>query len=260
MSEFKEDELELSNNLMLATDKVPWSRYGNPSYPTGKDDFRWDYRVLNKSVKSNRLYTDRQMVEEFRSAHIGLLERSFAQMWDYENNGAYHSTIYDMFLTELAEGGIVKSDHDEVVMAHAFQCFVQWLGTNCGQGFLWSVQNFAKDEENRITEMIYPGRAEKERKNHEKWEKERKQSEEEDREREIDEEVEKRLEKRMKEIVDKRVSEGLAKAMPSLLREIENKVLDDRINDALPEAVEREIKRRNEIARKKVNPARQIVL
>ncbi len=45
-----EDDLELSNELMLAKRSVPWKRFGHPQYKCSRNENEWKFRVLNAGI------------------------------------------------------------------------------------------------------------------------------------------------------------------------------------------------------------------
>jgi hypothetical protein len=111
------DDFELTNDLMMAIDTVPWIRRGYPDddfmkweKKPRKESTRWDGHVLNAGLKRDRLFSDKFLLEQKWSSPV--MERAFAEMWDYENNMAHlrYGGPYGMFYRELADVGLMKND------------------------------------------------------------------------------------------------------------------------------------------------------
>lgn len=142
---------ELPFDLEFATDDVPWQRQGYPCSLT-KDDRPWKKNFANASVCKNRLYTDAYCATH--GGPTGLLERACAALWDYEHNGSYNGGILGKLMADEPLRFMIRDAADEHLCQLVGQAVAQWMGTNCGQGFIDTARRIAKCDEEKIREEV----------------------------------------------------------------------------------------------------------
>ncbi len=169
------DDFDLDQEPRFAKQKVPWIRAGcagydgNPSSFAGYKPHKWGHRYLNIGPCRERIRSDAQMVEDQRKHgfSFGLEERTYAMLWDYQNNGQ-SSPVLSYWLNYPEVRELIKDDDDCKLAQMIAQCFAQWLGTNCGNGFLHTASVLIKDEKERIKFLVDPVRAKEEKEKEEK--------------------------------------------------------------------------------------------
>jgi hypothetical protein len=112
-------------------------------------------------------------------------------------------------------------NHDERIMAYSLQAIIQWLGTSCGNGFLRKTQAYAEKEEERLANIIDPGRVE--------WKTRF---------------AKLKMERDMKDMFSEEIKQKIA----------------EEVAKQLPLAVDEELKKREEAAQRTINPIRTITI
>lgn len=126
--------------LKYAVNDVPWERKGCLG-GVSKDDTPWRNDVANVSVSRNRLLYNSQMIE----CRGGMAERAFAAMWDFEHNKPYGSGgILFKILGEEPVHSLLRDEADIWLSQLVAQAVIQWLGTNCGMGFIKNAESISK--------------------------------------------------------------------------------------------------------------------
>lgn len=193
------DDYELDNRLRLASDKVPWKRKGTPGF--SRDQWHWNPHIANISPtrSQRRLWTDKQLIAR-GSIDLFLYDRVYAEIWDHENNGScVTNSPYSIIREELDK--FIKTDADEKLLQYALQMFAQWLGSNCGHGFVDRAERYGKSETERLKEMISPGHIQRQQEEKERY----KLITEETKQKIINDEAEKLFEKKAEKIINERV-------------------------------------------------------
>jgi hypothetical protein len=172
MTDEEPDDFELDDRLRLARQNVPWHRSGYPHrYGSWPEYEKWGPYNLNIGVAADRLKDDKWLKEHCDAdmARGFLRERAFAELWDFRTN---HD--YDDFLASLLGTWQYPDEHTRILMQQAVQAVVQWLGTNCGQGFLEEAKNLCVAS----LESLYPEDVKKRKDQEVRWIKEGQQREE----------------------------------------------------------------------------------
>lgn len=205
MNEDYKNDFELDERPRLATDSVPWIRSG---YPTHRSEYnKWKSYVYNKGAPASRIYTDEQIIE-YGSPGVGI-ERIWVMMWDYECNRSGNS-LYEHLRSIPEVDELVHTDNEERLCQVAMLAAIQWLGTNCGYGFLHAVEQMTKYEIERLEELITPGS----KKNKENMEKHY----EEMRDKTQAEEIETKIKERYEQIIQTSVEEEVNKRLGPLIK------------------------------------------
>ena len=140
---------ELPMKLEFSTDKVPWNRHGYPgSLATEFPEWGNDY--ANMSVHPHRLYTDAEMLNSVYG--MGVEERAFAAMWDFECNCRNRGGILSRILGEEPIVSLMRDMRDVWQAQLIAQALMQWLGTNCGRSFVDEARKLADTDRKRLEE------------------------------------------------------------------------------------------------------------
>jgi len=141
------------------TDGVPWKRSGAPGYPNHYPDISWksgEEGVANTGGAPDRLLTDEEIVKT--GCTNGVAERTFAMLWDYENNGACGDPSINLLYRDERIRPLIKDDEDRCLMERTAQTVIQWLGTNCGKAFINRAERLSKEEVARLQNILHPNR------------------------------------------------------------------------------------------------------
>jgi len=82
-------------------------------------------------------------------AWLSVAERAFAHLWDFEHNGSDSGILFHI-LAEEPVCRLIRDEHDRYLCQLVAQSVVQWLGTNCGRGFIQRAEDIAKNDQKRI--------------------------------------------------------------------------------------------------------------
>lgn len=133
-----------------ATDKVPWERKGHPGAVRVSGETEWGKDVPNIGISPERLLDDGAMA--FQGSFIGVYERAFAMLWDYNVNGRRGTDVLDLILGEEPIKGLIRDEVDRYLVMLTAQAIVQWLGTNCGRAFVDEAQRVGDRDCERLKE------------------------------------------------------------------------------------------------------------
>ena len=139
---------ELPLKLEFATDKVPWNRRGYPG-TLATEIPEWGKEYANMSVHPDRLYTDAELISN-NMGNVGVEERAFAAMWDFECNCRNRGGILDRILGEEPILSLMRDQRDIWLAQLIAQALMQWLGTNCGLSFINESQRLAESDKKRL--------------------------------------------------------------------------------------------------------------
>jgi hypothetical protein len=164
---------DVDHRLRLAHKDVPWRRKGVPNhyFGNGESARKWDAYYDNIGSWRERLQSDEEIAKHFNGPYsftpgINMFEeRSFAEMWDYNNNGRGGGSrpIMAHFLHDKKEmSNLVKTAHDEKLCGKLSQTIIQWLGTNCGSAFVDEARKLAIRRRREFLEKYQPEEAAKE--------------------------------------------------------------------------------------------------
>ena len=143
----------------LVRDTVPWKRCGHPLWrrtSPDKGEYKWGREVANVGIFPERLFTDEYITGVWKHHSVGVEERAFAEMWDYDNNGCGGTSKVISIVNAEPISSMIKSPDDWKLVQLVAQTIVQWLGTNCGSCFVDEARKLAQFDKDRFRLIVDP--------------------------------------------------------------------------------------------------------